>query len=255
VAQVYRPRHVIVQAAGPLRASDGQIGVEGTWRQLQASVRVAEGVQRASLAVDGPALRIAGAAPGDIAVSADRLETHLRPNPSRGAEGAYDWTLGLTRLSLPVLDYLIGGAEPADLDLQVTATEAGDLRARPWPEELERWRQAGGRLEVTNLALAKGGRRIEGKGQLGLDEAHRPQGRAELAAVGLEGLVGTLLNAREGATAALLGALLGKPAVPDPAPPAATRSGLKPLPPVRIEGGRVYVGPLALPGVRLGPLY
>lgn len=257
VAQVYRPRHVIIQAAGPLSAGDGRIGVEGTWRLLQASVRTAgDGFQRASLVVDEPSVRVSGAPAGDLAVSAGRLETHLRPSPTRAGEGAYDWTLGLAGLALPALDYLIGGTEPADLTLQVTATEARDVRARPWAEELERWRQAGGRLEVTGLALAKGARRIEGAGQFGLDEAHRPQGRAELAAIGLEGLIGTFVGARQGATAALLGALIGRPASPDPAPPAsAGKSGLKPLPPVRLEGGRVQIGPLALPGVRLAPLY
>ena len=221
---------------------------------------VAEGgFQRLSLVVDEPALRVTGAPPGDLALSAGRLETHLRPHPTRAAsEGAYDWTLGLARLNLPVLDTLIGGAEPTDLDLQVTATGAGDVKARPWPAELERWRAAGGRLEVTTLALAKGRRRIEGAGQFGLDDAHRPQGRAELAASGLEGLIGTLLGARGGATAALLGALIGQPIAPDPAPQAnalGSKSGLKPLPPVRLDEGRVFIGTLPLPGVRLAPLY
>jgi hypothetical protein len=261
VAQVYAPRHVIVHAAGPLRAGDGRMGVDGTWRLLQASVRtVAEGgFQRLSLAVDEPALRVTGAPGGDLALSAGRLETHLRPSPTRDAsEGAYDWTLGLARLNLPVLDTLIGGAEPADLDLQVTATRARDVKARPWTEELERWREAGGRLEVTTLALAKGRRFIDGAGQFGLDEAHRVQGRAELAATGLEGLVGTLLGARGGATAALLGALIGQPIAPDPAPEVKAKSskpGLKPLPPVRLDEGRVFIGTLPLPGVRLPPLY
>jgi hypothetical protein len=257
VAQVYQPRHVIANVTGPLRAGDGQTAVEGTWRLLQASIRTArDGLQRASLVVDAPALRITGPAPGEFAVAAGHLETHLRPSPAQGAEGAYDWTLGLTRLALPALDSLIGGTEPADVSLEVTATEARDVTARPWAEELERWRAAGGRLDVTDFALAKGARRIEGKGAFGLDEAHRPQGRAELAAVGLEGLLGTFVGARSGATAALIGALTGRPAAPEPAPaPQGGASGLKPLPPLRLEGGRVHVGPLALPGIRLAPLY
>jgi hypothetical protein len=257
VAQVYRPRHVIVEVAGPLRASDGQIGVEGTWRLLEASIRTTpEGLQRASLVVDGPAFRVTGATTADLVLSARRLETHVRPHPARGAEGAYDWTLGLSGLALPALDYLIGGTEPADLDLQVTATEARDLTARPWQQELERWRAVGGRLEVTRLALAKGARRVEGKGEFSLDEAHRPQGRAELAAAGLEGLLGTLIGARSGATAALLGALTGKAVPAEPLPGESQgKAGLKPLPPLRLAEGRIYAGPLSLPGIRLAPLY
>jgi hypothetical protein len=256
VAQVYQPRHVIAHVAGPLRASDGQTGVEGTWRLLQASIRTArDGLQRASLVVDGPTLRMTGATPGEFAVSAGRLETHLRPSRAQGAEGGYDWTLALIQLALPALNTLIGGTEAADVNLQVTATQGRDLTARPWAEELERWRQAGGRLDVTSLAIGKGARRIEGKGAFGLDEAHRPQGRAELAAIGLEGLLGAFVGARSGATAALLGALTGRPVAPEPAPPQGGASGLKPLPPLRLEGGRVHVGPLALPGIRLPPLY
>jgi hypothetical protein len=256
LAQVYRPRHIIAHLGGPFRASDGRTDVEGSWSLLQASVRLDEGLQRASVAIEGPAFRVTGAPPGDLALSAQRLETHLRPNPRRGDEGAYDWTLNVARLALPGLDTLIGGTEPADVDLQLTATQARDIRARPWADELERWREAGGRLEVSHAALAKGGRRIEGTGQFGLDDAHRPQGRAELAAAGIEGLLGSFIGPRAGATAALLGALTGRSI--NPAPPAGGgpgKSGLTPLPPLRIEDGRVHVGPLPIPGVRLGPLY
>ena len=260
ITRIYAPRHLIAHVAGPLRAGDGPIAVEGTWRALEASLRTAkEGLQRASLVVDGPQVRLAGAAAGDLTLSGQRLETHLRPNPTRGAgEGAFDWSFQAAQMALPLLDDLIGGIEPADLDLQVTVTQAGDVAARPLAEELERWRQAGGRLEVTAVTLAKGGRRLEGKGQLWLDDAHRPQGRADLAAAGIEGLLGTFLSARTGATAALLGALTGRRAAPDPPPTADAQGGkpgLKPLPPLRIEGGRLLVGPIAVPGIRIAPLY
>jgi hypothetical protein len=258
-AQVYRPRHVIAYVAGPLRASNGQISVEGTWRLLEASIRTTpDGLQRASLAADGPAFRLTGVTPGDLNLSAQRLETHLRPNPGRVTEGAYDWSLRAAKLALPGLDLLIGGAEPADLELDLTVTQGRDLAARPLAEELERWRQAGGRLELARLAVAKGARRIEGKGEFGLDDSHRPQGRAELAAAGLGGFLGTVLGARAGATAALLGALRRKGAESEAAPTGAARGAnpaLKPLPPLRIEGGRIHLGPLPIPGVRVAPLY
>jgi hypothetical protein len=258
VAQVYRPRHVIVQVAGPLRASDGNIGLEGTWRLLEVSIRTTpEGLQRASAVADGPVFRLTGLAPGDFKLLAEHVETHLRLNPARTAEAAYDWSLRATRLAVPGLDVAIGGSEPADLDVDLTVTEARDAAARRPAEELERWREAGGRLEIARFALAKGARRIEGKGQFSLDEAHRPQGRADLAAAGLDGLLGTMLGARAGATAALLGALRGKPT--DPEPPSGdargTNPALKPLPPLRIEGGRIQLGGVAIPGIRAAPLY
>jgi hypothetical protein len=259
VAQVYRPRHVIAHVGAPLRASDGQIGLEGTWRGLEASIRTTpEGLQRASLAVTAPEFRLTGPAAGDMTLSAQHLETHLRPNPARSAEGAYDWSLRATKLALPGLDALIGGTQPADLDLDLTATQARDAAARPPPQELERWRAAGGRLEIARFALVKGARRLEGRGEFGLDEAHRVQGRAELAAAGIEGILGTVLGSRTGLTGALLGMLRGKPADPEPVAPADARgtgSGLKPLPPLRIESGRIQLGPVPIPGIRLAPLY
>jgi hypothetical protein len=257
VAQVYRPRHIIAHVAGPMRASEGQVGVEGNWRLFEVSIRTTpEGLQRASVAADTPAFRVAGMAAGDLNLSAQRLETHLRPHPARSAEGAYDWSLLAAKLALPGLDALVGGGtEPADLDIDLTVTQARDLAARPLAEELERWRLAGGRIEIARLALAKGGSRIEGKGQFALDDAHRPQGRAELAAAGLEGLLGTALGASAGAAATILRALTGKSAKPEPRDRRSANPALKPLPPLRIEGGRVHLGPLPLPGMRVAPLY
>lgn len=257
VAQVYQPRHFIANVAGPLRTGEGAVAVDGNWRRLQASFRVApEGLQRVSVVADGPALRLTGPTAA-LDFSAEHIETHLRPNPARTAEGAYDWSLQAAKLALPGLDALIGGTELADLDLDLTATQGRDVTARRVEDEVERWRQAGGRIEIARLALVKGARRLEGKGQFGLDEAHRPQGRADLAAVGLEGVLGAVTGGRGGATAALLGALTGRTSAPDVVPSGETRpaTGLKPLPPLRIDGGRIQLGLLTIPGVRVAPLY
>jgi hypothetical protein len=214
------------------------------------------GLQRASVVAEAPTFRLTGFPAGNLELSVEHLESHLRPNPNRAAEGAYDWSLQAAKSVLPGLDALVGGTEPADLGLDLTATQVSGVPARSVADELERWRQAGGQLEVPRLTVAKGPRRIEGKGQFGLDEVHRPQGRADLAATGLGGLLGSFTGGRGGATAALLGALTGRRA--DPAPPAAeqgTGSGLKPLPPLRIEAGRVQIGSLPIPGLRAAPLY
>ena len=52
----------------------------------------------------------------------------------------------------------------------------------------------------------------------------------------------------------LLGALLGAPPA-DPQPPSPGAPRLRPLPPLRLDGGRLYVGPLAIPGMRVPALY
>ena len=67
VAQVYQPRHVITEIDGPLNLTDGRIAVQGTWRLLETSVRGSRaGIQRASLVVEEPSLRVTGAEPEAI---------------------------------------------------------------------------------------------------------------------------------------------------------------------------------------------
>jgi hypothetical protein len=251
VAQVYQPRHVITEIDGPLRLTDGQIVAEGTWRLLETSVRGAgEGFQRASLIAEAPRLRVTGAGPTELDVSSERVEAHLRPSPAGRQEGAYDAAVTALGAKVPALDALMGGAEPANLQIDVTATQAQGFQGRPMVDELERWREAEGRLKVMLLSLAKGPRRLEAKGELHLDEMHRPAGELAVAAAGLEGLIGTLAGGRAGGT--LLGGLLGQGPRAPQAPQAAD---LAPLPPLRLDNGRIAVGPFTLPNVRLPALY
>lgn len=251
VAQVYQPGHVITEIAGPLRATDGAITLEGTWRLLETSLRGStRGFERASLVAEGARLQIAGASPEPLALASERFEAHLRPNPSRAAEHAFDAAISASEATLPILDNLLGGGEPANLQLDVTATEAQGFRGRPVVEEIERWRQANGRLDVLQFSLAKGPRRLEAKGALRLDDLRRPSGEFAVAAAGLEGLISSLTGNRVGGN--LIGALLGQGSRP---PQPGSGPSLAPLPPVRLAEGRVLFGPFAVPGLRLAPLY
>jgi hypothetical protein len=259
VAQVYRPRHIITYVSGPLNATDGRITVAGNWRSLEASLRTApEGLQRASLVIEAPTFSVKGLTPDEIAAGARRVETHVRPDPARrSSEGAYDWSLQLEQAKIPLLDAVAGDAAPADLDLQLTATQVRDAAARPWPDELERWRQAGGRVEIAKLSLVKGTRAVGAKGDIGLDEAHRLQGRIEASAAGIDTLLANVFGAPSGLAGALLGGATRQPppGAASPAQAQGQKPALKPLPPVRLEGGRARIGPIALPGVRLPALY
>src|SRR5215213_2619937 len=91
VAQVYQPRRIITEVAGPLRVTDGTVTVDGTWDLLQTSIHVSQsGLQRLSLAANAPKVTITGLGGGEIAGSGKHLELHVRPNPSRRAELAGD---------------------------------------------------------------------------------------------------------------------------------------------------------------------
>lgn len=258
VAQIYAPGHVIVEAAGPLRAEASGATVEADWRLLQASVVASRGVfQRAAVVADGPNARVSRPDSAPFDVSAGRLELHVRPDPSE--PGTADVALDAAGAVIPGLDALLGGTEPADISVVAGLTRTSDLPGRPLAAEIERWRAAGGRVDLTAASLVKGPRRLEAKGSLGLDEARRPQGTLDLSAAGVEGLLGRLVGEKSILGGNLLGALLGGSGGARPKPPSAKADPnapvLRPLPPVRLEGGRVFIGPLALPGLRLPALY
>jgi hypothetical protein len=254
VAQIYRPRHVIVQAAGPLRVEEDGRVVEGRWRQLDASVRTGEeGLRQLSAIMQGADWRVTGATPEPVTANADRLEVHARPSPSRTDESV-DLVARASRAAVPLLDTALGSPDPANLELQARASQGLRLGAEPLGPQLERWREAGGALDVVLLTLAKGTGRLEAKGRLGLDAERRVEGRLDASALGLETALRPLLggDSRASLAAGLLGAL-GRGTQRPPAEGAP--SGLQPLPPLRFEGGRVFFGPIPVPGVRLTPLY
>lgn len=253
VAQIYQPRHVIVQAAGPLQATDGQVTVSGDWDQLRASFRAAsDGLQRISLVTQGPRVTVAGAGP-DISARAGLVEAHLRPDPRQpAAEAAYDVAIEAKGAAVPLLDGLTGSAEPADLALDAMVTQGPALRSRTAIEGLERWRLAGGRFVIESLTAAKGVQRLKGQGELMLDEAHRPAGRIQIAAANLDRL--TAAFGGNGAASAILGALTGRAANAE-AGGKPNEPTLRPLPPIRLDKGRVSFGPLPVPGIQLQPLY
>jgi hypothetical protein len=252
VAQVYQPGHVITEVAGPLRVTDGRMTVEGTWRLLETSLRGStRGFERGSLVAEGAQITVTGTSLEPVSLTSEHFEAHVRPNPSRPQEQAYDAAISASQARIPLIDAFLGGGEPANLQIDVTATEAQGFRGRPLIDEIERWRQANGRLDVLKFSLGQGPRRLEAKGVLQLDEFRRPTGELNVAAAGLDGLINTLTGNRVGGN--LLGALLGQ--APRSQSQAGTQSSLAPLPPLQLQNGRVLLGPFALPNLRLPPLY
>jgi hypothetical protein len=253
VAQVYQPRRIITEVAGPLRVTDGTVTVDGGWDLLQASIHVSQsGLQRLSLAADAPKVTITGLGGGEIVGSGKHLELHVRPNPSRRAELAGDVAASVTEARIPILDALVGGAEPTNLNMDVTVTQADGFKGGTIAEELELWRKANGKLEILMLSAAKGPRQIETKGELRIDDQHRPAGQLTIAAAGLDGLLGNLTGGRVGGN--LLGMLLGQGPRSNAAQPNA-KPQLASLPPLRLENGFLAMGPFVIPNVRLQPLY
>jgi hypothetical protein len=255
VAQIYRLGHIIIEARGPLQVASGSTRVDSEWRLLQASVILESGaLQRLAIAADDPKVKANSPGTGPLDLSARRVEAHARPDPADRSFG--DLAVTMAGAVLPGLDALVGGSEAADLDVVLRVSRLADLPARPVPSELERWRSAGGQIEILRAGMVKGPRRFEAQGRLAIDAGHRPTGeiRGEVAAI--EGLLGRFVGDKAGMAGALLGALLGggKPAeIRQRADPNAPR--MKPIPPLRIENGRLSVGPLQIPNIRIPALY
>lgn len=247
VTQIYNPRHIIAEASGPLRLKADTTEVDGRWKLLQASVKAnLTGFDRIDVVADEPVVTVhaLGGIPFDL--SSRRYESHLRPQPNDPT--AMDLAMRSEGAAIPGLDELIGGKDRADVSLQVSVTQTDDLPARPLWSELERWRAAGGLVTLTSLKIAKGAQRLEGSGRIGIDAEHRPEGEIELAGAALGGVLGQVTSGG----GSLLGALLGGGRMPEQTTPG---SPLKPLPPLRLQGGRLLVGPLPIPGIRIPSLY
>ena len=261
VAQVYQPRLVVFESAGPFHVEQGALVGDAAWRGLQGSFHGAsDGFTRASVVIEGPTVTVAGADPGSIAISGQHLELHARPDPGRYAsEGAVDVSLRLARAAVPQLDALTGTQDPADVFLDATLAQATVLRTGPLPRELERWRQAGGTLDITALSLAKGPQRVQAKGTLALDAAHRPVGQLDLRAAGIDALVGNLVGQRFGSdrgalVGQLVGGLLGLSRRPQPDAPV-DAVPLKDLPPLRLVDGKLVFSGFPIPNVHVPALY
>ncbi|MBV9076782.1 MAG: DUF2125 domain-containing protein [Methylobacteriaceae bacterium] len=256
VAQVYAPNHVIAEAAGPLRVEAGGTTAQASWSLLQSSIVSERGrVARVAVVADGPRIQVTPSNGEPVELTGRKLELHLRPDPR--ADGSFDGAVSAAGTVVPGLDALVGGTEPADLELVAAISRAAEFPARAVPAELERWRLAGGRLDLTRLSLVKGPRRVEVKGQLGLDDQHRIDGQVDVATAGLEGLVGRIAGDRSVLGGRLLGSLLGSPPPAIDQKPAGVPGAPapRPLPTIRLQDGRAFFGPLPIPNFRLTPLY
>ena len=248
VSQVYKPRHIIAEASGPMRIKAGTTEADGRWKQLRSSVMLAEkGFEMIDVVALEPVVSVhePGGPPFDL--SSKKFEGHMRPQP--GEPTSIDLWAKSDGAVIPGLDDLVGGREPADLTLDVSVTQTDDLPARPLWSELERWRTAGGVVTLKSLKAAKGAQRIEAAGQVSIDAQHRPEGQLELSAAGLGGLLGQLTSG----TGGLLGALLGGGG--QTAPKSGAEATLRRLPPLQIRNGRLLIGPIPVPGVRIPSLY
>lgn len=260
VAQILSPRHIVAEVTGPLAVIDSAGGrLDLSWDLLHGSIEVRPGalasLDRLSIEMTRPKLALVGYGPLDARASGELVDFHLRRAPGRPeAENAFDIASRGTALAVPIADQLLGGEAPVDMDLVATLLQGEQLGSGTPPGNLEAWRRAGGRLQVSRVLLSRGAQRVEGTGMLGLDERHRPQGRLDLSVVGADDLLqhfGLSPKAAQigGLIAGVLGGRVPKAGQAEAAPRPAGDVAL----PLRLDDGKVFLGPL--PVARLAPLY
>ncbi len=248
-AWLYEPSAVYVLLDGPMTLATADHRADFTlgWERFGAKLRgVLGGRARAEIVGEGFALTRPDGAGG----TARRVALRVGPAASPAAADAAADTVevGLSGLAAPGLDAVTGEAAPLDGRLAGAVTHVlGDLPDFG-PATVERWRAAGGRLDLGDVALTKGPLSLGAAGTLGLDALHRVQGRLDARFGGFEPLMkryGISIGAV--AVGGLLANLLGTKPAPAPTP------GTVALP-VTFAEGTVAVGPFRT-GLRLPPLY
>ncbi|GGH32966.1 hypothetical protein GCM10007036_45230 [Alsobacter metallidurans] len=257
VAQVYAPSHVIVEAEGPLEVRDETgANLSAAWELLRASLAGKPGAALERISVEGKGLTVVAAnAAGSLETGARSLELHLRRTPERPPEdGAFDVAATLNGARIAPLDAMLGGSDATDATVLATVTRAEPLGGHGLKSELDRWREAGGRVQLTSLTLLKGTKRVDAAGSLGLDELHRAQGRIEVTLTGLDELLQSMgVGSRTAAIGGLIASVLGGKKADVEPPPGATGALKGVTLPLRLDAGKAFLGPI--PVARLTPVY
>jgi hypothetical protein len=251
LAQVYQPRHLIVEVSGPMRGGDGTAIVDGDWSSLRGSVKeLGRGTEQVSLIVLDPQVTVTGIGTVPVESASERVEIFARPSPNpSGGQRSVDLVVRAVNATAPMLDRLIGDAAPAQLELQARATNIRGLRGRAPEEIAENWRRDGGAIELALLDIAKGTARVQISGEFSLDDQRRLKGQLNPQAAGIEELVRRLVGPGQGQNVAtMLQALSGPAREGSPA-------NMRSLPQVDFRDGRVFVGPFPIPQLRLPPIF
>ncbi len=242
--------HVIGEFEGPLVVAEAGVATTTTnWKSARASFRGhANRLERLSIEIEAPRSTLLIQGEQELALSADSLIFHLREGQVPNQPDTYDASLKLVKAAIPPLDVVANSKEPADIELDARVLKLSTFDRRDWRKTTEDWRANGGSILIEQLKLTKGAPRLEAKGTLKLDDNRRLEGRLEASFVNADALLRQF--GIGGGGGGLLGALLGGGRPNDQ--PRAERVMRLPL---VLDNGRVRVGPFAIPGLFLRPVF
>ena len=252
VASVHlmQPRQVAIDIKAPFsfRTSDGSTDVKGTWRSLSVNLSAIPDIR--SVALHGSDITVGGTFAGaqQQGGRTEALDSHFTMTPD-DSDPTLAFDILLKGLALPSINAVLGGNDPGDLALAGRLDHAESGNARTPEQAMERWRLAGGLVQVDHASFSRAGSSMSATGGLRLDEAHRPKGRLDAEFVGLEPILARYgISGNLAAVGSLLGTLFGNGGRKTaPAP------GVLALP-ISLNNGHIGVGPITL-DARVNPLY
>ena len=244
------PRHVALQLQPPFsfRTSDGSTDVKGTWRTLHLDLSAIPDIR--SIALHGSGIVVGGTFAGtrQQGSRAEALDSRFTMVPDEH-NPTLAFEILVKSIAVPALDDVLGGTDPVDLVLAGHLDHADVSEARTPEQAMDRWRQAGGKVDFDRSSLSRAGASISATGTLRLDESHRPKGRLDAEFLGLEPILARYgIGGNLAAVGSLIGTLFG-----NGGHKTAPRPGVLALP-ISLNNGRVGVGPITL-DARLNPLY
>jgi hypothetical protein len=260
--QVYDPKLVIGEFTGPLEISEPGRPPAGIvdWTLGQASMRgLPSHVERASLALVGPAVRDPSIAANGTVFRAQRLELHGRETAGSTADNPIVETA--LRLEAAVADQLHPlAAKPIDADIAATLRGVNDISPKPWAVRFKEWQARAGQIEITKARLAQEDVIAVGSGILKLTPRGGLDGDLQVTVVGIEkvlkmfdierimseGQIGATFNALDRLIPGL-GGIARQSAAPGLVAALGQRAVLEGKPavafPVRFTDGAVFLGP------------
>ena len=239
VAQIYQPDLAIIEIGGPLVARSQQSEpVTATWQLARGSIRFQgrDLPERVSFEADSITIMHGenGQPPGRIS----HAELHaLRHAETFAQERAYDLAVNISGLSEPALDAVLNRPDVMNITFDALLTQLMPPVKESMQERIETWRKNNGVLRVRTFSVERGDVYLNLAGDLGLDQAKRPQFQIDLKVKGLDQIMRATGQKPE-----LLGLLGGK---------RAAQGDMNFT--LRSKDGQIFLGPLMLG--KLAPLY
>ncbi len=251
-ARLLNPESIEIILDGPLSLDfpDQKLVGEISWNTAQVSLPgIWSGKHAASIELRDVALRAASAANQEFTTRADQLRFEITRRSEKSATlSNFDVSLTATNILSSQIELLTGESAPSNFSLQSKIAGVPAPSGSPIAT-LEKWRAAGGSLDIANARFDVASLSLDGSGILQLDRLHRLEGYVQINAVN-----GAPILKRFGvpdaalAIGGMLGGFLSKRTRD------AGRSEAAIPIPLNFREGRVFKGAFPAP-VRLLPLY